>query len=69
MMFAATPKSQTINYCFLSGQFTSWIVRRRMAILCEPEFFFWWALGLSSSAKNSGWKIALNFAQLFSRKS
>jgi hypothetical protein len=36
-----------------------------MAILCEPEFFVRWALGLSSSAKNSGWEIALNFAQLF----
>jgi hypothetical protein len=39
-----------------------------MAILCEPEFFVRWALGLSRSAKNSGWKIALNFAQLFFKK-
>jgi hypothetical protein len=39
-----------------------------MAILCEPEFFVRWALGLSSSAKNSGWKIALNFAQFFQEK-
>jgi hypothetical protein len=39
-----------------------------MAILCEPEFFVRWAFGLSSSAKNSDWKIALNFAQLFLEK-
>ena len=65
----STEKVQTIIYYFLGGQFTSWIVRWRMAILCEPVPKAFGivreALGLSGSAKNSGWKIALNFLLLF----
>jgi hypothetical protein len=35
------------------------MVRWRMAILSEPEFFVRKVLYLASLAKNSGWKIAL----------
>jgi len=39
-----------------------------MAIWCEPEFFYMWALHLSASAKNLGWQIALTFLLLFASR-